>query len=90
MIFRLFVAEGMIVSVCSIVLGLLLAWPLSQAAAVFFGRLMLGDGATLRLAFSGEGLVIVLGTTLVFGWLASRVPARGAIRVSTRDALAYE
>lgn len=90
MIFQQFVAEGMIVSVCGIVLGLLLAWPLSQAAAVFFGRLMLGDGAALRLAFSGEGFVIVLGTTLVFGWFASRLPARGAIRVSTRDALAYE
>ena len=90
MIFRLFVAEGMMVSVCSIALGLLLAWPLSQAAAIFFGRLMLGNGAALRLAFSGEGLAVVLGTTLVFGWLASRVPARGAIRVSTRAALAYE
>lgn len=90
MIFQQFVAEGMIVSVVSIALGLLLAWPLSQAAAVFFGRLMLGDGAALRQAISGEGLAIVLGTTLVFGWVASRVPARGAIRVSTREALAYE
>lgn len=90
MISRQFVAEGMIVSVTSIVLGLLLAWPLSQVAALFFGRLMLGDGAALRLAISGEGLAIVLGTTLLFGWVASRVPARGAIRVSTRDALAYE
>ncbi len=90
MIFRLFVAEGMIVCVASIVLGLLLAWPLSQAAAVFFGRLMLGEGATLRPAFSGQGLGIVLVTTVVFGWLASRVPARRAIQVSTRDALAYE
>jgi putative ABC transport system permease protein len=90
MIFQQFIAEGMIVSVVSIALGLLLAWPLSQVAAIFFGRLMLGDGAALRLAISGEGLAIVLGTTLVFGWVASRVPARGAIRVSTRDALAYE
>jgi putative ABC transport system permease protein len=90
MIFQQFVAEGMIVSVISIALGLLLAWPLSQLAAVFFGRLMLGDGAALRLAISGEGLVIVLATTLVFGWVASRLPARGAVRASTRDALAYE
>ena len=90
MIFRQFVAEGMLVSICSIVLGLLLALPLSLVAAVLFGRLMLGDGAALRLSFSGEGLIIVLGTTLVFGWLASSVPARGAIRISTRDALAYD
>ncbi len=90
MIFRLFVAEGMIVSFSSILLGLLLAWPLSKAAAVFFGRLMLGESAALRPAFSSVGLATVLGTTLVFGWLASRVPARRAIQVSTRDALAYE
>lgn len=89
-IFRLFVAEGMIVSAASILLGLLLAWPLGGAAAVFFGRLMLGESAALRLSFSGAGIAIVLVTTLVFGWIASRVPARRAIQVSTRDALAYE
>lgn len=89
MIFELFVAEGMITSVASIFLGLLLAWPLSMVASVFFGKLMLGEGVTLHYAFSGEGLAIVLVTTLVFGWLASRVPARRAIQISTRDALAY-
>jgi putative ABC transport system permease protein len=90
MIFGLFVAEGMIASVVSIVLGLLLAWPLSRVAGVFFGKLMLGEGAVLRYAFSGEGFAITLATTLVFGWLASRIPARRAIQVPTRDALAYE
>ncbi len=89
MIFEMFVAEGMITSVASILLGLLLAWPLSIVASVFFGKLMLGEGAALRYAFSGEGLAIVLVTTLVFGWLASRIPARRAIQISTRDALAY-
>ncbi|MHB8747081.1 MAG: ABC transporter permease [Gammaproteobacteria bacterium] len=89
MIFELFVAEGMITSVASIVLGLLLAWPLSRVASVFFGKLMLGEGAVLRYAFSGEGFAIVLATTLVFGWLASRIPARRAIHLSTRDALTY-
>lgn len=33
--------------------------------------------------------VITLATTLVFGWLASRVSARHAIQISTRDALTY-
>lgn len=89
-IFQLFVAEGMIVSAASILLGLLLAWPLSQAASIFFGKLMLGEGAALRYVFSGEGFVITLLTTLIFGWLASRIPARRAINVPTRDALAYE
>lgn len=90
MIFQLFVAEGMITSVTSIVLGLLLAWPLSMVASIFFGTLMLGEGAALRYAFSGEGCLITLATTMVFGWLASRIPARRAVQVSTRDALAYE
>lgn len=89
MIFEMFVAEGMITSVASILLGLLLAWPLSMLASVFFGELMLGEGSALRYAFSGEGLAIVLITTLVFGWLASRVPARRAILITTRDALTY-
>ena len=89
MIFEMFVTEGMIMSVSSILLGLLLAWPLSMVASVFFGRLMLGEGATLRYAFSGEGFVIVLVTTLVFGWLASCIPASRAIKISTRDALTY-
>lgn len=90
MVFRLFVAEGMITSVASIVLGLTLAWPLSKLAAVFFGTLMLGEGAILRYAFSAEGFLITLVTTLIFGWLASRIPARRAVQVSTRDALGYE
>ena len=90
MIFRLFVAEGMVTSLASVVLGLLLAWPLSMLAAVFFGHLMLGESAELRQAFSREGFAIVLLTALVFGGLASRVPARRAIDLSTRDALAYE
>jgi putative ABC transport system permease protein len=90
MIFQLFVAEGMITSIASILLGLLLAWPLSMVASVFFGQLMLGEGATLRYVFSGEGFLITLVTTLMFGWLASRIPARRAIQIPTREALAYE
>jgi putative ABC transport system permease protein len=90
MIYRLFVFEGMIVSVTSVFLGLLLAWPLSVAASPFFGSLMLGEGALLRFAFSANGFWITLVTTIAFGWLASRIPARRAIEVSTREALMYE
>lgn len=89
MIFQLFAAESMITSTASILLGTLLAWPLSMGASVFFGNLMLGDGAALRYVFSGEGFVITLATTLVFGWLASLIPARRAIQISTREALTY-
>jgi putative ABC transport system permease protein len=89
-IYRLFVLEGMIVSIGSVVLGLLLAWPLSMAAAPFFGSLMLGDGAMLRYAMSPSGFWITLAATIAFGWLASRVPAQRAVSVSTREALSYE
>ncbi len=87
-IYNMFVSEGMIISVASIFLGLLLSWPLSTIAAKFFGNLMLG--IALRPAFSHAGLVITLIATIVFGWLASRIPARKAIKVSTREALSYE
>jgi putative ABC transport system permease protein len=90
MVFHLFVAEGMVTSVASIALGLLPAWPLSVVASVFFGTLMLGEGGVPRYVFSGEGFAIMLVTTLVFGWLASQIPARRAIRMPTRDASAYE
>ena len=90
MIYRLFVTEGFITSITSLIFGLIMAWPLSLLASVFFGRLMLGESATLRYTLSGEGLFITLFTTLLFAWLASRIPASRAIKISTRDALAYE
>lgn len=89
-IYGLFVAEGMVTSVVSILLGLLLAWPLSVAASAFFGDLILGASTPLDFAFSGLGFVITVTVILLFGWLASRIPARKAIVVSTREALAYE
>ncbi|HEY0720418.1 MAG TPA: FtsX-like permease family protein, partial [Gammaproteobacteria bacterium] len=88
-IFRLFATEGMLISIASILLGLALSWPLSSAASVFFGDLMLG-GAQLRFVVNEQGVWITLLTTLLFGWLASRIPARRAVRIATRQALAYE
>jgi len=88
--YGLFVAEGMLVSVASILLGLLLAWPLSIAASAFFGDLILGNGIPLGFAFSNLGFVVTLGVTLTFGWLASQIPARRAVSVSIREAIAYE
>ena len=87
-IYSLFVSEGMIVSVISIILGLLLSWPLSAVASKFFGDLMLE--VELRYSFSKIGFVITLIATLIFGWLASRIPAQRAVKVPTREALTYE
>ncbi len=87
-LYNLFVAEGLIVSVISIAFGLLLSWPLSIAASKFFGDLMLE--VALHYSFSTSGFVITLIATMIFGWLASRIPAKGAIRVAAREALEYE
>ncbi len=89
-IHNLFVNEGMVVVAASLALGLLLAWPLSVAASAFFGRLMLGDEASLRLNLSQLGFWITVFTTTIFGWLACRIPASQAIKVETWKALSYE
>jgi len=88
MVRQLFVNEGMIVIVASILIGLLVALPLSVLLANFFGDLILQ--VPLNFAFSYPGLLITLITCLLFGWLASRIPAERAINVSVREALAYE
>jgi len=90
MIYRLFVTEGMLVSLASIGTGLIIAWPMSVAASAFFGYLILGANTPLDFAFSTSGFFITLTITLGFGYLASRIPARKAITVSTKEALAYE
>jgi putative ABC transport system permease protein len=89
-IYNLFVAEGAVVSIAGIIAGLLLSLPLSFYAARFFGELILGQGISLQFAFSQQGFALTLVITLVFGWLASRIPARKAIAISTREALNYE
>jgi len=90
MIYSLFVSEGMIIVAASLILGMIFSYPMSKAASVFFGDLMLENNTSLSYAFSGFGFVITLITTVIFGWLASRMPARRAIQVSTREALSYE
>lgn len=89
-IYKIFVNEGMIIGGMSIVLGLVISFPLSRLASVFFGNLVLGEKAILHNSMSLSGFWITLGVTLLFCWVASRIPARAAIRVSTQEALAYE
>ncbi|MFZ4547493.1 MAG: ABC transporter permease [Bacteroidales bacterium] len=89
-IYSLFVMEGTITSVLSIALGLIFSLPLSKLAAIFFGNLMLGKEAELQFAFSPLGFGITVVVTILFGWLASRIPAKSAIKVPTHKALSYE
>lgn len=89
-IYNLFVMEGMVTGLISITLGVMLALPMSYYASIFFGKLILGDATRLDFAFSFPGFLITVLVTAVFGFLASRIPARRAIQVSTREALSYE
>lgn len=86
---RLLRLEGVLTSAAAIVLGLLLAVPLTRVATDFFGDLMLGEGARLEPSLSVVGLVVTLVATFGFGLLASWFPARSALRVPTHEALAY-
>lgn len=88
-IYTLFVNEGMITSVLSMLVGLLLAYPLSLGASSFLGTLMLGEDSNLGYAFSLLGFWITLVVTITFGWIASRLPAKSAIKISTYKALQY-
>lgn len=88
-IYSIFLSEGMIVSTLSIILGLILAYPLSKLAAIFFGNLMLGKDVVLEYAFSQLGFWTTLVITIVFGWMASRFPARSAVKIPTHQALSY-
>jgi len=89
MVYRRLLVEGMTLGAASLALGLLIAWPLGAVASAAFGRLMLGQDAELRSAFSPTGLGVVVVATLVFAWAASRVPARRALRVPAVEALAH-
>jgi putative ABC transport system permease protein len=89
-VFGLFLSEAWATGVAASILGALLAWPLTRAASVWFGGIMLGPDVSLRAAFSGVGIAVTLATTMLFAWLAARLPARRAVAVSTSEALAYE
>jgi len=89
-IFAIFIREEIIINGIGIVCGICLSFPLSTYAAKYFGNLILGHQISLHFAFSAQGLIITLLTMLVFGWMASRFPARKALTVSTREALCYE
>lgn len=88
MVMRRILGEGLALSSLSIVLGFAMAWPLGVAASAAFGRLMLGEGGQLNFEFSPVGLGVALLAALLFALIASYVPARWAVRVSPREALA--
>ncbi|MFA5902349.1 MAG: FtsX-like permease family protein [Desulfobacula sp.] len=85
---RIFVIEGIVVSMSGVLLGLLAAWPLSIKASRFFGSLIIDY--PLPFSMSHTGLLITIAATLASGWLASKIASREAMKLSCRQALAYE
>ena len=89
-IYSLFTAEGVIVNIAGIMAGLLTSLPLSWLASRFFGSLILGNNTSLDFTFSISGLLITFFITAGFGYLASRIPAGNALKISAGRALQYE
>ncbi len=87
---KLFVIEGFFISAFSVALGLLLALPMSALSAAFFGELILGEQTPLDFAFNKSGFALTLIVTLIFGYLASRIPAGKATQIIVHEAIAYE
>jgi len=87
-IFQMVVGEGALIG--------LLSWAFSALAAIPITRLL--DSAlgvrlmTVPIAyiFSARGLLVWLVVALLLSAIASLLPARGALRLTIRDVLAYE
>jgi len=82
----MFLAEGLVVGLLSWVAGLLLAVPMSDAVASFFGTLILDT--PLELTLSGAAIPVTLGVMTVFVLVATS--SAWTTRSSVREALAYE
>ena len=87
-VWRIVVAEGVVVSSLSGVLAALLAWPVSRALGDLLVGLMLGGRLDFVIEPLGPPGWLVL--SILLGVVASLLPARQASRHSVREALAHE
>ncbi|MDW8214895.1 MAG: ABC transporter permease [Roseiflexaceae bacterium] len=87
-LYRIVVGEGMAISLASALIGTLLALPigylLSNAVGLAFLRV------PLIYHFALDGAAIWLAAAAGIGIVASLLPARAAIGLTVRDALAYD
>ncbi len=87
-IFQLILVEGMLIGLISWGLSALVAVPITQFLDNSLGQALMT--VPIMYIFSIQGLFIWLGIILVLSTLACLVPARGAVRLTVRDVLAYE
>jgi putative ABC transport system permease protein len=86
-ILGIFVMEGLLQGLLSWVVAVPISFLSSPALANALGNTMFG--ATLDYQYNGTAVITWLITVVVISILASLLPARGAIRISVRDSLAY-
>jgi putative ABC transport system permease protein len=85
---NLITMEGMIISVSSVVLGFLLSLPLSYSLGRFIGQISFR--IPLSLTISVTALIAWFVIAVAGSYVAALFPAHRAVKITTRDALAYE
>ena len=86
-ILGIFVMEGIFQGGLSWLVSIPISLLASPSIASAFGHAMFG--AILDYQYNWPAVAVWLGIIIVISVLASMLPARGAIRVSVRDSLAY-
>ena len=82
------IVEGMVISLISWIVSLLLSVPLTNIMTSGVGLLLFGK--PLTVVYGWDGIFLWLIGILGIGILASALPARGASRLTVKDTLAYE
>ena len=90
---KLFITEGVILSVIGGVVGMILSTLVGMLVNVLLGEFASARGVSEKISlFSTPPLLVigVLGFTIVVGYLVALVPARRAERINTIEALRHE
>jgi putative ABC transport system permease protein len=84
---QIVVVEGVAIGVLSWLIAVLLAIPASKLFLIAISAIA---GEQFPDVFAAGGLLLWLGISVILAALASIIPARKAMQVSVREALAYE
>jgi putative ABC transport system permease protein len=87
-VLRVFITEGILIGLISWVIGVVLAFPVSQWLSEIVGQRFLYS--SLSHTFSISGAVLWLVVVVFLSALASFIPAWSATRITVREVLAYE
>lgn len=87
-VIRLVIIEGLIISMISFVLAVILSFPITSLLSNVVSMAIFNTPA--KFAFTAQGLLIWLGLILILSVVASIIPARSASRMTIREVLAYE